>query len=139
MTKECTVMVVDDNVDNLNLISAVLTSADYRVLPALSGELALKASGSVQDLGSTSHFFLHQGECCFPEHGICRQINRDFRLMRDPQKAVMREPLFRLVTTCRVWNVDGRIGSIETIDTAEMPLHAEINFPFYIQFCCALD
>jgi signal transduction histidine kinase len=43
MTHEGTVLVVDDNADNLGLISAMLTRAGYLVRPALSGELALRA------------------------------------------------------------------------------------------------
>jgi len=36
-------LVVDDNIDNLNLLRVVLERAGYKVLPALSGEMALKA------------------------------------------------------------------------------------------------
>ena len=48
---EGAILVVDDGVDNLNLLSAILQQAGYRVRPALSGEAALKAiAASLPDL-----------------------------------------------------------------------------------------
>jgi signal transduction histidine kinase len=38
-----TVMVVDDNVENLNLLCAILERVGFKALPALSGDMALKA------------------------------------------------------------------------------------------------
>lgn len=48
---ESTILIVDDTVDNLNLLSAILEQAGYKVRPALSGEMALKAiAGELPDL-----------------------------------------------------------------------------------------
>jgi len=41
---ECgTVLIVDDNPNNLQVLNALLTQAGYKVRPALSGEIALRA------------------------------------------------------------------------------------------------
>lgn len=43
MTDKGSILIVDDNVDNLNYLNDILSAAGYRVLPALSGHVALKA------------------------------------------------------------------------------------------------
>lgn len=43
MPDKGSILIVDDNVDNLSFLSQVLTGSGYMVHPALSGEIALKA------------------------------------------------------------------------------------------------
>lgn len=52
MAEESVILIVDDNAENLDLLSEVLSRAGYRVRPALSGEMALKAisTGMLPDL-----------------------------------------------------------------------------------------
>ena len=42
------ILVVDDNPANLRVLDSILTSAGYRILPALGGEIALRAAGTVR-------------------------------------------------------------------------------------------
>ena len=51
MEHDGSVLVVDDNIDNLNLIRLMLERVGYKVRPALSGEMALRAASiSLPDL-----------------------------------------------------------------------------------------
>ena len=40
---EGTILIVDDTPENLTVLRSMLTGKDYRVLAAISGEMALKA------------------------------------------------------------------------------------------------
>lgn len=52
MAEANTVLIIDDSAENLNLLSEVLARASYRVRPALSGDIALRAiaAGMLPDL-----------------------------------------------------------------------------------------
>lgn len=43
----CTVLIVDDNPNNLRVLSGMLEQAGYRVRPALNGEMALRSIGVI--------------------------------------------------------------------------------------------